>query len=112
MALDYSIIGERLKKARLEMKMTQENLAEKLNVSVAYVSRIECGTTKLNLKRLSELCRILNIDEGIILNGSSVESENYLTDEFSSLLKNCSQETQKLIYDIAKVVIQDAKKDN
>ena len=32
MALDYSIIGERLKKARLAKNMTQENLAEQLDV--------------------------------------------------------------------------------
>lgn len=112
MALDYSVIGERIKRARIEKNMTQENLAERLNVSVAYVSRIECGTTRLNLKRLSEICRILDIDEGIVLNGTCVESENYLSEEFSTLLKECSQETQRLIYDIAKVIIQSTKKDN
>ena len=30
MALDYTIIGQRLKKARIDKKMTQENLAEQL----------------------------------------------------------------------------------
>ena len=30
MALDYNIIGERLKQARLSKKLTQEKLAEKL----------------------------------------------------------------------------------
>lgn len=55
MAVDYKLIGERLKKARLEKGMTQDNLAESLNVSIAYLSRIETGTTKVNLKRLSEI---------------------------------------------------------
>lgn len=109
MALDYSVIGERIKKVRIGKNMTQENLAERLNVSVAYVSRIECGTTRLNLKRLSEICRILNIDEGTLLNGTSVESQNYLSEEFSTLLSSCSQETQRLIYDVAKVIIQSSK---
>ena len=49
MAVDYKLIGERLKKARLEKGMTQDNLAESLNVSIAYLSRIETGTTKVNL---------------------------------------------------------------
>ena len=55
MAIDYKIIGERLKKARLSKKLTQENLAESLNISIAYLSRIETGTTKINLKRLNEI---------------------------------------------------------
>jgi transcriptional regulator with XRE-family HTH domain len=105
MALDYSIIGERIRKARLEKKLTQENLAEKINVSVAFISRIERGNAHINLTRLSQICNILNIDEGLILNGTSLESENYLADDFYTLLKSCSTETQKLIYDIAKIII-------
>lgn len=105
MALDYTIIGERIRKSRIENNLTQENLAEKLNVSVAFVSRIECGTTHLNLTRLSEICSILNIDEGNIINGTSTESKSYLSDEFSELLKSCPKEKQKLIYDIAKLII-------
>lgn len=53
MALDYSIIGERLKKARLAKNMTQENLAEQLDVSVAFLSRVERGHSHLNLNRLT-----------------------------------------------------------
>ena len=89
MALDYKIIGERIRKARVDSNLTQENLAEKLDVSVAFVSRIECGTTHVNLTRLSEICSILNIDEGQIINGVSTDSKNYLSDEFNELLKTC-----------------------
>lgn len=55
MALDYSIIGSRIRKARLEKNITQEELAEKIDVSVAFISRIERGTSHVNLKRLSQL---------------------------------------------------------
>lgn len=110
MALDYKIIGERIRKARVESNLTQENLAEKLDVSVAFVSRIECGTTHINLTRLSEICSILNIDEGQIINGVSTDSKNYLSDEFNELLKSCPKETQKLIYDVAKLIIKESKK--
>ena len=110
MALDYKIIGERLRNARVDSNLTQEKLAEKLDVSVAFVSRIECGTTHINLTRLSEICSILNIDEGIILNGVSTDSKNYLNDEFSELLRNCPKETQRLIYDLAKLIIDNSRK--
>lgn len=109
MALDYSIIGGRIRNARLDNNLTQENLAEKLNVSVAFVSRIERGTTHINLTRLSEICTLLNISEGKILNGTCVDSKNYLSDEFRTLFANCSTEKQKLIYDIAKLIINNSQ---
>lgn len=109
MALDYSIIGERIRKARLENNITQEKLAEELDVSIAFVSRIECGTTHINLKRLSQIC---NIKEGVILNGTNVSSDNYLSKEFNELFLNCSKDTQKLIYDIAKIIIENEKNTN
>lgn len=105
MALDYNIIGERLKRARLNKKLTQENLAEKLDVSVAFLSRIERGSSFVSLKRLNQICSILDITEGEILNGSSKNSNFYLNKDFSNLLKNCPPEKISLIYNIAKVII-------
>lgn len=106
MALDYTIIGERIKLARSKKKLTQENLAEKLEVSVPYLSRVECGDSHINLKRLNQICEILDVTEGEILNGVSTTSPNYLSENFASLLKNCSSEKAKLIYNIAKMIIE------
>lgn len=105
MALDYSIIGERLKNARLNKKLTQEQLAEKLDVSVAFLSRAERGTIKINLARISEICDILDVSISTILTGTASNSKNYLTEDFSNLLKNCPPDKIKLIYDVAKVII-------
>lgn len=106
MALDYNIIGERLKQARKAKNLTQENLAEKLDVSIAYLSRIERGDALLNLKRLSQICEILDVSEGEILNGTSLKSSSYLSQDFSDLIKNCPPEKLRLIYDIAKIIIE------
>ena len=104
MAIDYSVIGERLKRARKEKHLTQEQLAEKIDVSIAFLSRIERGSSQINLKRLSQICEILDVTEGDILNGASSKSAKYLDSEFANLLKNCYSDKQKLIYDIAKVI--------
>ena len=105
MALDYGIIGKRLKKARQEKNLTQEVMAEKLDVSVAFLSRVERGNSHINLKRLSQICEILGVSEGEILNGTSGDSKSYLRTEFSELLDKSTQEQQKLIYNIAQVII-------
>lgn len=106
MALNYSIIGVRLKQARLNKKITQEQLAEKLDVSVTYISRIERGSTNINLKRLSEICDLLDVTEGEILNGTSKTSPMYLTKEFNDLLKNCPPEKIDLVYKTAELIIK------
>ena len=87
MGLDYTIIGERLKKARLAKHLTQEQLAEKLDVSVAFLSRAERGDVKVNLSRISQLCDILDISISNVLTGTASNSKDYLTEDFSNLLK-------------------------
>ena len=107
MAVDYCIIGSRLKQARLNAGLKQQEIAEKMNLSVAFISRVERGTSHINLKRLSEFCSILNISEGYILNGVSDEDDKYLYNEFNDILKKCSPEKQKLIYKLSKVIAED-----
>ena len=104
MALDYKLMGERLKKARIEKGYTQEKLAEILKVSIAYVSRIETGKTNINLKRLNELCGILDTTESYILDGASSSSEDYLNNELGLLLKDFSASDKELLYQIANII--------
>ena len=106
MAIDYNVIGERLKKARLAKKLTQEDLAEQVDISVAFLSRVERGSSHINLKRLNHICNLLDVSEGYILNGTSSDSSEYLNKEFNELLKNCSPEKQKMIYNVAKAIAE------
>lgn len=109
MAVDYSVIGGRIKEARRACNMTQEQLAEKMGVSIAFLSRIERGSSHPNLKRLGQIAGLLGVSEGYILNGSSEDFDGYLDSEFEKLLKLCTGEQQKLIYEIAKVIAKSNK---
>lgn len=104
MALDYKLIGERLKKARIKKGYTQEKLSEIINVSIAYLSRIETGATHINLKRLNQICSLLDVSEAFILNGASDNSSSYLNNEFNSILKDCTPDKKELIYQIATII--------
>ncbi len=106
MALDYAVIGQRIKQARLAKNLTQEELAERIDVSVAFLSRVERGNSHINLKRLNQLCNLLDVTEGYVLNGASSNSKAYLNKEFSELIKKCSPEKQKLIYNVAKTIVE------
>lgn len=106
MALDYNVIGTRIRQARLAKNMTQEELSEKIDISVAFLSRVETGNSHINLKRLNQICGILEVSEGYLLNGASSNSETYLDKEFSELLKKCSPDKQKLIYKLEKTIAE------
>ena len=106
MAPDYSVIGRRIKEARNNQNLTQEELADELNISVAFLSRVERGNSHINLKRLNQLCDLLDVSEGYLLNGASSSSENYLDKEFTDLIKSVSPEKQKLIYNVAKTIAE------
>ena len=78
MSVDFRLIGERIKIKRREKNLTQEQLAEKIDVTVGYISQCERGISKINLEKLSEIACILNCDIGYLVSGSSIESEEYL----------------------------------
>ena len=66
MAIDYSVIGSRIKEARLSKNLTQEELADQIDISVAFLSRVERGNSHINLKRLNQM--VLQIILKIIWN--------------------------------------------
>ena len=98
-------LGDQIHELRKKHNLSQEQLAEKIDVSVAFLSRAERGDVKINLSRISQLCDLLDISISNVLTGTVSNSKDYLTEDFSNLLKNCPPEKLKLIYDIAKVII-------
>lgn len=102
--IDYKLIGERIKEARKKAGISQERLAEIIDVANAYISRIERGSSQINLKRLSQISIALSIPIDKLINGTTVESKIYLNKEFQEVLEKCTKDQQKLIYNIAKIV--------
>ena len=101
MAPDYSVIGKRIKEARNNQNLTQEELADELNISVAFLSR---GKSHINLKRLTQIAEFLKVSPGYLLTGSNTTSKDYLKEDFKNILDKCSPEQQKLIYEISELV--------
>ena len=77
MNIDYRLIGSRIKAKRKLIGFTQEKLAEKLDVTVGYVSQLERGVTKISLDLLANISVILecNITESAIASPDYRESE-------------------------------------
>lgn len=87
MSFDYGIIGRKIKTAREEKGLTQEKLAEHLEVSIAYISKIERGKTPINLDRLSEICYVLEEAPTYIISGADQSTNDYLQNDIIEMLE-------------------------
>lgn len=60
------VLGEIFKEYRVKNKLTQEKIAEKLGISVKYISRIENGTGGVKVETLVNYMNILGISPNVI----------------------------------------------
>lgn len=60
------VLGEIFKEYRVKNKLTQEKIAEKLGISVKYISRIENGTGGVKVETLVKYMNILSISPNVI----------------------------------------------
>lgn len=54
--------GKNVKIERIKQDITQEQLAEKLGISMHYVACIETGRQNMSLAKILELANVLKID--------------------------------------------------
>ena len=73
--IDYQLMGERIKNKRNEKGISQEKLAETMDVSVAYLSRVERGTAQITLKRLAQISNILQVPIEEFITGVTKEED-------------------------------------
>ena len=60
------VLGEVFKAYRVKNNLTQEKIAEKLGISVKYISRIENGTGGVKVETLVNYMNILGISPNVI----------------------------------------------
>jgi transcriptional regulator with XRE-family HTH domain len=73
--MDQEKTGELIRKKRLEKGLTQEELAEQINVTQKTVSRWENGTNLPDLSLLGTLSETLGISVGNLLEGKEEQYE-------------------------------------
>ena len=102
--IDYSLIGDRIRQARKEKGWSQEKLSEEIDVATAFLSRVERGHSQINLKRLAQISKALDVPLEKLVTGTDTCSDKYLDKELYNILINCTPDKQKLIYNLAKIV--------
>ena len=95
---DYSIaLGNAVKEARTESKLTQEQIADMLDIDSRTISQIERGLGNPKLETLYPLIRILNVDANTIFY-SAPKTETPNLDRLMRLVSTCTEyEAHELI---------------
>lgn len=106
-AIDYKKIGQRIKKRRNELKLTQEQLASKLDISTYYLSKIENGKAHATLDMLSLICYQLETDLSMLITGTSTLEKSYYVSELDEIYSKASKKQMSLIIKLAKSVIDE-----
>lgn len=101
MSIDYKSIGRRIKAARISLDMTQERLAEKVNLSPSHLSNIETGTTKVSLSTIVKLANALYVSVDSLLADSVVQSKAVFEQDIQTILSDCDDYEIRVIADIA-----------
>ena len=89
-------IGTKIKAKRKQKGLTQEQLAEMMNVSTLTISRYECGKNFPSHKHMLELSQILDLSVEDSYYGYHSLNENISIDELNYLLKTLSPDNQKI----------------
>ena len=103
--LDMFEMGKRIRDRREFLKLTREQLAEKIDVSPLFVSDLEYGNKGMTLRRLFTLCRALDVWSDYILVGTYPKDYNEanverIRDEIMVLLRSCNEKQLTGIRDI------------
>ena len=61
MEIDYKAIGQRIKIARIKKGITQEAVADLIDITPAHMSNVETGKTKVSLPTLIEIANALSV---------------------------------------------------
>ena len=97
MEIDYTALGVKVKAIRNEKGMTQDELAEKCNLSSVYIGYVENAKRQIGLTALINIADSLNIGLDYLIGNHAFS----LNDE---LLSDCTEFQKQIIFEIIKSV--------
>ena len=98
--MDYKVLGAKLRQERLKQDWTQEMLAEKVDVSRAYIGQIERGERSLTLDTLIRLANQLGVTADDLLYDHLERSNEYYINKIRKVVLNRSEEEQQMALDM------------
>lgn len=90
----------KIKKYRVQRKMTQEELAEKAGLSVSYISQVETGRKRLGRVGLEKVAEALNVPVSLLVQADINTYGNSKQSQIIAELDDCNEYELNVIYDM------------
>ncbi|MBO4996714.1 MAG: helix-turn-helix transcriptional regulator [Lachnospira sp.] len=98
--MDLMQAGHRIKQLRKQQMLTQEKLAELINLSPHYIFEIEKGVKTMSLYTLHDIVTELHTSADYILYGSSTPTEQSYPDQLELLIENVPYSMRETLAEI------------
>lgn len=107
--MGLSSIGQNIRHYRLDKKLRQEDLAEKVGVSINYIGSIERGEKLPALETFIDIINALGVSADMIL--SDVVEVGYTVKDslLAEKLEKLDVEDRSKIYDVIDVMVKNSK---
>ncbi|MDE6875234.1 MAG: helix-turn-helix transcriptional regulator [Lachnospiraceae bacterium] len=105
MEIDYVALGKRVKQIRKERKISQEQLAKQIDVSVPHMSNIENGKTKFSLQVLIDLSDALKVTPDVLLLdqvSARGKARGLVLEEIDRQLSDCSEAQMSMLEEMVR----------
>ena len=102
--LDYIALGKRIREERLKLNLTQEKLAEDVDLSTAYIGQIERGERHITLENLVLIVNRLDITVDYILMDSVSVNSNALSCIWNQLMNGRTEIEKSMAVDTVKLI--------
>lgn len=94
-------IGKRIVSLRKAHHMTQEQLAEVLNISIKHCSCVERGTSSMSLDLFIEMCDVLDTSLDYLIRGRTDQVLNLIPQTFLDSFRNADDEELAILREYA-----------
>lgn len=99
--MNYELLGKRIRDERLLLRMTIEQLAEKVNKSTNYIGQIERNDGKPSLETVVDIANALGTIIDILLRDSiEIESNDIMIKELLSNFQLLDKQGKQFILDM------------
>lgn len=102
--LNFKRIGEKLRTIRLSKNLTQEYIANAVDINTSHISNIENNRVKVSLSTLVQICNALDTTVDYVLSEEYNDSSSAIEQEILHELHACSNETKEQILKIIKAL--------
>lgn len=93
----YKRIGKKIATLRKENSMTQEQLAEKLSITVKHCSSVERGLSSLSLEKLIYVADLFDVSLDYLVRDFSDEEQEYIPQICLELFKDADNKERLLL---------------